>query len=474
MAARLRHSAIRGGAFVAGRQAATLLVGLGGTIALTRLLGPGGYGRFAAALAVVTYLGNLSQLGLNAWLVRREASADDARVYVTARTLLLISAVVVALLGALLLPLVERWLGGAGVRPLALGLLAALPLQMMLLVPLAALERELRFREVAFAELVGQFVLYGGGVALAAAGFGPAAMVIGWGAQQGWLLVRHQVVSGIPFRFGIDAVHARDGLRYGVSYAATIWIWQLRELVNPLVVGRWFGVEGVGQVALAVRLVDAAAFIKAAAWRLALPALSRLQQEPARLSAAVRDGMRLQLLTVGPVLLALVVLGPVVIPFLFGSRWNGVDELLPLIAAGVLANATYNLHSSALYALSRNGAVAWFHLVHVALFATAAALLVPKVGVVGIGYAELVAFPSYLVISLLFQRAVRSANGDAPSPQRREVGLGACLVMAVAGCAWTPWAALVALVPFAFVGVREGARESAAQVRSALLARGAA
>lgn len=471
MAARLRHSAIRGGAFVAGRQAATLVVGLAGTIALTRMLGPAGYGQFAAALALVTYAGSVAQLGLNAWLVRREAGETMPRALATARTLLAGSAVCVAAIGALVLPLIEQWLGGVGVRPLALGLLAVLPLQMLLLVPLASLERALRFREVAFAELVGQFVLYGIGVSLVAAGAGPVGLVVGLAAQQLWLLTRLQSVSGLPFAFGLDAGMAREGLRYGVTYAATIWVWQLRELVNPLIVGRWFGVAGVGQVALAVRLVDAAGFMKAAAWRLSLPALARLQREPARLAGAVRDGMRLQLLTVGPAFLALVLVGPHVIPYLFGARWDGVRDVLPYIAAGGLANATYNLHSSALYALGRNGKVTLFHLVHVALFVAGATVLVPRFGVVGVGFAEMLALPSYFVIYACFRDAVRSADGTMPAPEGLERLLGACLVVAVAGCAWTPWAALIAGVPFLWTAVRTASRESAMQVRDALLAR---
>ena len=488
----LRTQTLRGGSFLAARQLASLVLGLAGTIALTRLLGPSGYGRFAAALALYTYLFGVAQLGINAWLVRREDLTDGfapERVFATARGLLLLTGVIAMGVGSLLLPLVERWLGGAGVRPLALALLAGLPIHLMMLVPLASLERALKFREVAATELLGLLLMYGVSVGLAAAGWGPKAMVIGWWLQQLWLLVRLQMLSAIGFAFRFDGAIARRALGYGLSYASSIWTWQLRELVNPLVVGRWLGVEGVALVALSIRLVDAASFVKAATWRLALPALARLQREPARLAAAVRDGMRLQLLTVGPSLLVLALLGPSVIVYLFGERWVGVGPLLPLIAAGTLANAMFNLHSSALYAMGRNFQVTLFHVVHVVLFAGTARLLVPLVGVGGYGLAELVALPAYLVVHGALVRATSSAAA-ASSTQMPATGiqlpaaditlpggellLGWCLVIAVAGSAWSPWFALFALLPVLSAGVRAGAWATVVDVRSALAARSAA
>lgn len=473
MHAPLRQSAIRGGAYVAGRQATSLVLALGGTIALTWLLGPSGYGRFAAALALVTYAGSVAQLGVNAWLVRRDGEERED-VYATVRSLLVGSAVVVALVGAMVVPLVERWLGGAGVRALLLAMLAGLPVQLALLVPLASLERALRFRDVALTEMLGQVVLYVVSIGLAAAQLGPWAMVAGWWAQHLVVLWRVQAISGQRVRFGFDARIAREALAYGVTYASTIWTWQIKDLVNPLIVGRWGGVEGVAQVALTVRLVEAAAFAKQAAWRISLPALSRLQNEPARLAAAVRDGMRLQLLALGPIFLALVLVGPLVIPWVFGDRWLAVRPLLPFVAGGVLANATYNLHSSALYARARNGRVLLFHIVFVALFGGAAWTLVPLLGVTGVGFAEIVALPAYAVIYWAFVFEMRTPADPHPAPQWRERMLGGAFVIAVIGTAWAPWMAAVALVPFVVPSVRAGAVESLAQVRAAITARSSA
>ena len=209
-----------------------------------------------------------------------------------------------------------------------------------------------------------------------------------------------------------------------------------------------------------------------------MPALARVQHDAARLALAVRDGLRLQLLLVGPALLALALVGVPVATWLFGPRWAALQDVMALLAAGTLCNAVFNLHSSALYAQGYPGRVWIFHVVHVAMFAGAAALLVPDVGIRGYGLAEVVAFPSYAVVWWAYRRSVRAGiAADAAAPaaglpsSRAELLLGAGFVAAVTLSVWTPWAALLALLPWLQPSLRERARESVATLRQTLVER---
>jgi len=65
--------------------------------------------------------------------------------------------------------------------------------------------------------------------------------------------------------------------------------------------------------------------------------------------------------------------------------------------------------------LGKNMQVTYFHVVHVILFAGSAALLVPRTGFVGYGWAEVVALLSYPVIHLFLARAVGSPSYEAPA-----------------------------------------------------------
>jgi PST family polysaccharide transporter len=70
----------------------------------------------------------------------------------------------------------------------------------------------------------------------------------------------------------------------------------------------------------------------------------------------------------------------------------------------------FNLHSSALFLFKRNNQVLQFHLLHIVAFATSAALLVPKLGYIGYGWAEVMAFPGYVVLHLYVRSAVDSPD----------------------------------------------------------------
>jgi hypothetical protein len=67
-------------------------------------------------------------------------------------------------------------------------------------------------------------------------------------------------------------------LAFGVGYTASQRTWQLRALVNPLIVGRFVGAEGVAFVGLAIRIAEGLGFLRTAASRLAVASLARLRR----------------------------------------------------------------------------------------------------------------------------------------------------------------------------------------------------
>ena len=156
-------------------------------------------------------------------------------------------------------------------------------------------------------------------------------------------------------------------------------------------------------------------FVKAATWRLSIAALGRLQGDRIRLSKAVTEGMGLQILALGPLLVGVSWVCPWIIPLLFGDHWLPVIQIYPFIALSYLSNAMFNLHSSVLYVLRRNWEVTAFHLVHIALFAGTALLLVSRfLGVVGYGWAEVVALGSYVIIHAFVVQNIGSPDYRLP------------------------------------------------------------
>jgi O-antigen/teichoic acid export membrane protein len=402
----LRTQVIRGGTYLAIRQGFGMMLSIGGVLLITRVIGPDQYGIYTAANDLFLYIQTIAQLGIALYLIRGAPDEENLNAYHQASTLSLLLGIAAALIGCALLPLMQTWVRLEGFSPIALALFLELPLSLLTKVPLAKLERELNYKQVAMFELANQMVYVLVSAFFAFRGAGAWSLVIGWWVQETQALLLFHWGAKLRPRWHWDGALIKKMLGYGVGFSAAQWIYQLRNLVSPLVVGRFGGAEAVGYVSLVIRLVETLSFVKNATWRISIAALAKIQSDRPRLRTAVSEGMGLQILALGPVLVVAAWTLPFVIPFLFGDRWLPATQIYPFIAFAYLTNATFNLHSSVLLVLQRNWQVALYHLLHVAAFAGMAIVLVPRLGMVGYGWAEIAGFIGYAVLHAYLVRAV--------------------------------------------------------------------
>lgn len=403
----LRGKIFEGGALLMGRQLVSMALSLVGLLVITRIIGPAAYGPYVAALGICQYAQNLGQAGIGVYLVRAGGEVSE-RTYDVATTLLVISAVALMAILEASLGLIARWIPMPGLTPLLAVLLVSVVFQTVTVAASARLERALDFRRVAMIETAGQLLYYGAALPLVFMNLGVWSLVSGWCLQQGFLCVAFHIAARHRPRLAWDGAIIRSMLRYTFGYAASDWLWQLRGLINPLIVGHFMPPEAVGQIGLAIRMLELLSFTKTIAYRLSVAVLAKVQDQPARLVEAATDGMRLQTLALGPVLIGFSWFGGMLMSLAFGQRWEPVMLVYPFLALSYLTNAQFNIHSSILYVLHRNWAVSWFHIVHIALLAGAAWVFVDRFGMVGYGYAEMAALLSYPVI----HRSVRQAVGS--------------------------------------------------------------
>lgn len=397
---------MRGGAYLSFRQGLGVTINFGGILLLTREIGPESYGVYAVALGIFMFLLNVALWGVNVYLVRREGEEDGDETYHQAFTLLLLLGAASTALAVLAIPLIEGWVRIEGFAPAALALFLSLPVAVLAKVPLARLERALDYKRVAMIELSGMGAYYVAALPLAYAGFGVSAPVAGWWIQQVFLFASLYLAARYLPRLRWDTGSSARMIRYGLGFSASLWVYQARELVNPLIVGRYLGAEAAGYVALAIRFARGLSFVKEAMWRISIAALARVQGDRGRLVRAVGEGMKLQILAQAPLLVGFAWVSVWILPPAFGDEWRPVAEIYPFIALGFLVNAVFSLHSSALYVLRENFKVVVFHAVHIALFAGTALVLVPEMGLIGYGLAEIAALAGYAIVHFYFAREI--------------------------------------------------------------------
>jgi len=382
-----------------------ITVNIGGIILLTRIIGPQHYGFYAAAIGIFIYLFKVSLLGINVYLIRT-TEAEDQRYFHLAFTFLIITACIVTVLTILAIPMIQALIKIDEVGPVLTVLAFSLPVILTNQVPLAVLERSIQYKKVAFGELGGQVGFYAAAIPAAIAGAGMWAPVTGWWIQQFILSVMYYKNSRYRPRFYWNSELIKKMLGYGVGYSSSVWIWHLRQLVNPVIVGRFIGADAVGIVAVSVKIVESLGFIKESIWRISISAFAQVQNDIQRLKNAVSEGMHIQLISVGVLLVIVAIVLPFVAEPLMGAQWKNIGLIFPFIALGYLAGSLYSLHSSALYVLHKNNVVSFYHFIHILLFVTSALFLVPRYGLIGYGYAEICALGSFAVQELLFRKYI--------------------------------------------------------------------
>ncbi len=387
----------RGGLYLGVRYGLGIVVSFVNMLVLTRWIGPHAYGIFVTALGLSAFLAALTRGGIDTYLVRAEPP-PDSHSYDIANTLVVGFSIVLMAAGAAAAPLLTKWYGSSEfVAPFIVTLLTV-PLVGLAGPATAKLERDLNFRAVAGIELGGQILALAVGVGLAWWGCGVWSPVAGLLAWQMWAAAGALRAARLTPRFRFDATEARRMLSFGLGYSASLRIWQMRSLVNPLIVGRFAGAEGVAFVALAIRFAEGLGFVRNAAGRLAIATLSRLQHDRHRFQSALENALKIQVWSLGLMLSAFALIAPVILPRMLGARWMPSLRIYPFIAAGVLVNSLYNLQASALYVAGRQWLVTRAYALHVMLLAAGTLLLLPELGIAGYGWAEIAACGGYVLL----------------------------------------------------------------------------
>ena len=294
----LRQRALSGGAILVLRQAIGTLLGLAGVLLVTRVIGPAKYGVYAAAIGIVMFLGAMATWGLDVFLLRKPSEPTKEE-FNQAFTLLVGLGISLAFTLILLRNVIAGLLRLPDCGPIIGVLAAGLPINLLSIPAVVRLDRDLNFKQVAFNELVSQSSYYVLAVPLALRGVGSWAPTAGWLVQQLSLFLLSYASVDLKPKLHWDRRLLRDMIGYGLSYSSSIWVWQLRGLVNPVVVGRLAGAEAVGLVAVGIRIAEGLSFARSATWRLAMATLAKLDMDPARLRRSIGEGMRMQALLVG-------------------------------------------------------------------------------------------------------------------------------------------------------------------------------
>lgn len=384
----LRRQALGGARYLMAREAIGILVRTAGILVVTALIGPEQYGLFAGPFFLVQFVAVIALFGSDIFLIRRHGDVEDAWFH-QVFTFLLLTGAAVTTLGILAADLFANVVSDPRViLPLQVMLLS-IPINILWVPARATLERRFDYQRLAVCEVGSDIAQYVVAVALALAGAGFWAPVCGFLARQTFMLLSSYILARYRPRLRWDREMLGELVAFGGGVSGSALAVRGRDLVISIVVGRYLGAAGVGTAALTQRLVETTAFVNRVMLRLIMVALGRIQHEAPRLRAAVEEASALQVLAVGPVLVLLCTVGAALLPSVLGDGWSDVVVLLPFVAFAALLSSLLSVPSTALIITGRRWTVFVAGVAGLAIYFGSAFLLVPELGLVGLGLAQI-------------------------------------------------------------------------------------
>jgi O-antigen/teichoic acid export membrane protein len=346
----LKERTIRGGLARLCAQVASFIFRLGSLVVLARLLGPQEFGLVGMVTAFTGVLYLFRDFGLSSAVIQQTNVTQDQK-----STLFWINILVGALLA----------LGTAGMAP-AVAAFYHEPRLVGVTVALATgflfnaagvqhgalLQREMRFTALAVINTLGLAV--GAVVAIVGA-------KIGWGY---WALVVMTVTLPLINTVGVWLVtrwmpgmpHRRSGVGAMVHFGGTVTLNGMIAYVatnfEKVLLGRFWGVDALGIYGRAYQIINIPTEnLNSAAGEVAFAALSRLQDDPARLKRYFLKGYSLILVLTIPVTVACALFAKDTVLVLLGPKWISAEPVFRFLAPTILVFAIVNPLGWLLYAM---------------------------------------------------------------------------------------------------------------------------
>lgn len=327
----LKKRSLRSGAVTLSSQGAKFVIQLGSTMILARILTPDDYGIMAMVVAITGFASLFINLGLSTAVVQR-AEVNHEQISTLFWLNTSIGALVTVIVAAMS-PLVAWFYDVPELKAVVLALSLNFLINGLGVQHHALLNRQMRFVAIAVIQVVS--MLAGIGVAIFAAleGFGYWALVLnsltaslvivvgGWIAAGWWPgLPRRDAGVGDMVRFGSDVV----GFNI-INYFS-------RNLDNVLI-GRFYGSGALGLYSKAYQLLMMPINnLRDPMTRVAMPALSRLQNDPGRYRNYYMKFVSILAFVSMPLMVFLFVCSDQIVGLLLGSQWLGASDLFRILA----------------------------------------------------------------------------------------------------------------------------------------------
>lgn len=314
-------------------------------LVLAILLTPADFGLIAIALAATGFLLNLTNFGLIPAAVQAEHM--DERRYDAVWTFDLTRSIIVTMLTILFAP----WIAEIFAEPRAVSIIQVLAMrpliESLMSIRVAALNRNLTFRPLAFLKIIE--AIFNAIISISLAKFvGVWAMVFGMIGGAAAMVIASYVLAPYRPRILFDWSAVKPLMRFGGWLLITGVIAMAGNFGLRIVISRQVGAGGLGLYFLAAQLAFLPSEVASeVVGTVAFPLFARLQSNLQQASRAFQSILTGLMALLYPVCALIIVLAPILVQDILGEKWNGTVVLVQILALvtmiGLLGDATVPL-----------------------------------------------------------------------------------------------------------------------------------
>jgi PST family polysaccharide transporter len=322
------------------------VINFGVFLALARVLGPKSYG-VMGMVAVFTALANMVLLdGLSTFIIREKNLEPEHTNAIFWLQVLIAGTMTAAMI--CLAPLAADIYGEPMIAEV-MPVMGLLPLFFCLYsVPSALLQRAMRYRPLTIRGLLASSIGGGVGIGMAVAGYGVWSLVLMILAQ--WLVSCSCLWGVTDWRPGLRFTrrHLRDVSGFGAQALSVKGLIFVNQQLPRFVIGAALGAVPLGYFTMAWRIIEVMSILTVMPiGQVMLPTLGAMQDDPPRLKAGLGSAIELSAAISLPCYLGLFAVAPVMLPALYGSRWDGAIPLLQLFAIfGIAWSMVFSLDAA--------------------------------------------------------------------------------------------------------------------------------
>ena len=329
----------------------TLLI----SIVIARVLGPDEFGTYAVALVALAAVLSFNELGVSLAIVRWEG--DPRRIAPTVATISVVASVAFFAIAWAATPAFVAVMGDPGATDVVRLMLVCVPLNGLVAVPAALLQREYQQGRRAAADQVNIWLGAVISVLLAVLGWGAMSLAIGRVVASVVFSAMLLAFSPAPLRLGWNRDVVGPLLRFGMPLAgASIAVFAV-GYADQVVVGSVLGTRELGFYVLAFNLASWPVTILSQPLRAVAPAaFARIQGDPVRMDVNFRAAYRLVLAVALPACAFLAGAAWPIVTFVYGDVWAPAALALQWLALQAAVRIVFELSYDFL-AVKRRSAV---------------------------------------------------------------------------------------------------------------------